>query len=245
MTIYEYGDPSQPAILLLHPAMLSGKPMVWFAGTLAEEYFIIAPDLSGHDGTPFISAKVEAAALADYLLREQHANLALLYGMSLGGRIAMELVADDRLSIATTVIDGAPLYRKATFLSVMLSIVFTVQHALARLNPERMEESFVKQQGEDARQMAQALARIPAKDLRAFARACSRFSFPPLSKKQQKRLFLEYGAKDMNARQVPFLQNTYPDARITIRNGYGHCEFAIKNKHAVETMLRSYMALSQ
>lgn len=245
MTIFEYGDPTQPTMLLLHPAMLSGAPMVALAGDLADDYFIIAPDLSGHDGTPFVSAEAEAATLVTYLVEQGRTDLALVYGMSLGGRIAMELVADERLSIATTVIDGAPLYRRANFLSFMLSAVFTVQHALARLNPERMEESFVKQQGEEARQMAQALARIPAKDLRAFAMTCSHFSFPTLTKAQQQRLFFDYGAKDANARKVPMLQCTYPSAHFTVRNGYAHCEFAIKNKHAVETMLRACMALSK
>ena len=85
------GDPSNPAILLLHGIGADHK--MWapqideFAG---RGYFVLAPDLLGHGG----SSKVETLELGDWneqinhLLAHYKLESCILVGVSMGGVIA-------------------------------------------------------------------------------------------------------------------------------------------------------------
>lgn len=88
------GDPSRPALLLLHG--FTGSHASWngLMARWASEYFVIAPDLPGHGKTAIpdtpqdLSMRVTAERLAELLDYLSIAKAAVL-GYSMGGRLAL------------------------------------------------------------------------------------------------------------------------------------------------------------
>lgn len=51
----------------------------------------------------------EAKKLGDYIVENYGGHIDILYGLSYGGRVLMEVLSDDRLTITTTIADGISL----------------------------------------------------------------------------------------------------------------------------------------
>lgn len=91
--ILEWGNPGKPVALLQHGMRDHAHSWVWLASHLAENYFIIAPDLRGHgdsdwspDGNYALSSYViDLAEIVDIYSLKQFS----LIGHSLGGQIAL------------------------------------------------------------------------------------------------------------------------------------------------------------
>lgn len=114
MTIYEYGDRSKPHILLIHGMWMIHEMMLPYVDKLRDDYHIIAPDLTGHgsDTGRFESAQKEASEIVDWLVQNQMTELALVFGASLGGVIAMDVISNETvLHTHCAVMEGASLTR--------------------------------------------------------------------------------------------------------------------------------------
>jgi len=90
-----HGDPKAASILLLHGFMGSAADWGWISGSLAEDFYCIAPDLPGHGKStslPDETYTMEGTAQAVVELMEalgiQRATIA---GYSMGGRLALYL----------------------------------------------------------------------------------------------------------------------------------------------------------
>ena len=97
MTIYEYGDRSKPHILLIHGMWMIHEMILPYVDKLRDDYHIIAPDLTRHgsDTGRFESAQKEASEIVDWLVQNQMTELALVFGASLGGVIAMDVISNE------------------------------------------------------------------------------------------------------------------------------------------------------
>ncbi|MHB8140660.1 MAG: alpha/beta fold hydrolase [Vulcanimicrobiaceae bacterium] len=85
-----YGAPGRPAIVLLHGIRLGRDIWVQHARALADEFFVVTPDLPGHGclvDIPFTGETL--SALLDVILDELVGAPALIVGYSLGGYAAM------------------------------------------------------------------------------------------------------------------------------------------------------------
>ena len=58
--------------------------------------------------TEFISVPDEARRLGDYIVEHYGGKIDILYGVSYGTFILMDVLADERLTITTTIADGMP-----------------------------------------------------------------------------------------------------------------------------------------
>lgn len=95
---YAWGEPNRQPLILLHGFMQTGASWEAFAQQFSDAFYVVAPDLIGH-GMTALSAQEERAftldAYVDQVLTlvaalQARGNLAkpILYGYSLGGRIA-------------------------------------------------------------------------------------------------------------------------------------------------------------
>ena len=99
MTIYEYGDRSKPHILLVHGMWMMHEMMLPYVDKLRDDYHIIAPDLTGHgsDKGRFESSQKDTTEIVDWLVQNQMTELALVFGASLGGVIAMDVISNENV----------------------------------------------------------------------------------------------------------------------------------------------------
>ena len=240
MVIHEYGNTGSEKILVLHPMLLTGASSAKFLTPLSERYCIIAPDLSAHGqaaSSEFISAENEAAAILRSLKEKGYTDIALMLGISLGARVALELLKDDSIQWKCIVLDGAPVYKNARFLRFVYNIIFLSKWKKARKCKGIAQKKMTALFGEAGEVMGNTFENMSEKSLRNIISACSRFDFYPYSKDVQQRMYFEFGSKEIDARQAKTILRRYPFVHITLHKGYGHCQYMAAEKEAYRAML--------
>lgn len=110
MRIHEFGTEHEKTVLLLHSACLSWRMFQPAAERLQTQYHLIIPALPAHDPdekTPYTSVEAIAAELGDWLAQRGISALWGLYGVSMGGAVALRLLADGKVAVRTCVLDAA------------------------------------------------------------------------------------------------------------------------------------------
>lgn len=113
MKYFEFGSENPELMVMLHGGGVSYQGMLPAAREMAKVYHVV---LVAYDGfnpdepeTEFQSPMDEAKRLGDYLIAHYGGKIDILYGISYGCRVLMEVLADPRLSVATTIADGMSL----------------------------------------------------------------------------------------------------------------------------------------
>lgn len=131
LTIYEYGDPAGPPILLVH----GGAGGVWTWSAVVERlsaYRCLVPELPEHGGSqangPF-SIHATAAGLIDAVRSRVPGGRAHLVGLSVGGQIVVEMLARAPQLALSAVISGAlalplPGYRLGVYSETVMSLIY-------------------------------------------------------------------------------------------------------------------------
>ena len=110
MKYFEFGQEHSELMVMLHGGGVSYLGMLPTAKKLAERYHVV---LVAYDGfnpgepeTEFVSPMDEARRLGDYVVEHYGGKIDILYGISYGCRVLMEVLADKRLTVTTTITDG-------------------------------------------------------------------------------------------------------------------------------------------
>lgn len=110
MKFFEFGKENNELMVLLHGGGTCYKGAVPTAKCLAEKFHVV---LVAYDGfnpsepeTEFVSVMDEAEQISEYILKNYNGKIDVLYGVSFGTRVILELLQDRRLSITTTIADG-------------------------------------------------------------------------------------------------------------------------------------------
>lgn len=243
MTFKEYGDKNLPKIVLLHGMITNGFSFMKTVKKLGDKYCYIAPDFSAHgeDKSEFISAQEETQKLIGYLKQNNYNEIELLLGASMGGVIALYLITDSIINFKTIVIDSAPVYNNANLLYRGLTFMMLNKQKNAKNNLQHSVQRMSKIYGELGEGMAMSLANMNSESLRNVLWSCSHFDFPTYSDELQKRMFFEFGDKDLYSKQVKLIKNRYPYVHVNVREDYGHCEFLIHHNKEYTEMLKNYM----
>ncbi|HAH75645.1 MAG TPA: alpha/beta hydrolase, partial [Kandleria vitulina] len=95
MNYKEYGDTSNPTIMLIHGEFLSAWNYDLIIDQLKDRYHILLPLLDGHQGSKehFISIEHIAKKIIEDINNHYDGQLALIGGLSLGGQILCEMLS--------------------------------------------------------------------------------------------------------------------------------------------------------
>ena len=191
-----------------------------------------------------MSAADEAAAIHDWLASHDIRRLSLGFAASLGGVFLFELLRFPDLSFDRFFIEGVSFYSGGPVARVggaVLSRVMVAKHRKAVRDPEAGARKLARLYGEEAaRSMATSFAAMSEESIRAIVRDCSRVNPPPLSPAIQRRCTFTYGEKDSDlrlARRV--IPRLYPEAKLRVWPGWGHCERMSRDSVAYGAMLRN------
>ena len=110
MKYFEFVQEHPELMVMLHGGGTSYRGMLPTAQEMARVYHVV---LVAYDGfnpdepeTEFRSPMDEAKRLGDHLVEHYGGKIDILYGISYGCRILMEVLADPRLTVTTTIADG-------------------------------------------------------------------------------------------------------------------------------------------
>lgn len=107
LSFRETGDPRLPAVVLLHGVGGNGSMWTDLMASLPA-YHCIAPDLPGHGRSRAIAwrSRAETTRLVAELIEEAAGGKAHVVGLSLGGSIALELLATRPDLLDRVIVDG-------------------------------------------------------------------------------------------------------------------------------------------
>lgn len=109
MRIDEFGCENKQIVVMIHGLAMSWR-MFWPSiGLLARNFHVLAVTVPGHDqadGSEFTSVEEIAARLEDELLGRRFRDVFCVYGLSMGGALALRMLADNRVHFQYAVIDG-------------------------------------------------------------------------------------------------------------------------------------------
>lgn len=113
MKYFEFGKETDPLAVILHGGGTSYKGAEPAARMLANRFHVV---LAAYDGfnpsepdTEFTSVMDEAQRVSDYIVDHYQGKIDVLYGISFGCRILMEVLKDERLQIQAAIADGMSL----------------------------------------------------------------------------------------------------------------------------------------
>lgn len=140
MKVIEYGSDHPQVILLLHGGGLSWWNYQQAAMLLADRFHVVLPVLDGHSGSdaPFTTIEVNAARIAAYIDEHFGGHILLAGGLSLGGQVLLELLAQRSSICDYAIIESAltlpmPLTKALTAPSFSLCYPLIRQRWFAKL----------------------------------------------------------------------------------------------------------------
>ena len=101
------GEKHSMVIVMIHGTGMSWDMLMDSAEILREKYCVVLVSVPGHDPNTteeFTSVEQVAGEIEAGLIEMGRSNIDLLYGLSMGGGIAIRILADNRLSIRRAVI---------------------------------------------------------------------------------------------------------------------------------------------
>lgn len=110
MKYFEFGQQNERLMVLLHGGGICYRGAEPVAKALAKDFHVV---LVAYDGfnptepeTEFVSVMDEARRLGDYIVEHYDGKIDVLFALSYGCRVLLEVLADDRLTITTAIADG-------------------------------------------------------------------------------------------------------------------------------------------
>lgn len=211
---------------------ITGTKMYEVVGQKLGDYCVIAPDMGNHasEKRDFRSARAEAAALHDYLVKSGRMKIKLLYGASLGAAVALKMLDYTDLEIENLYLDGAPVARLGLVMRNIFAPVLVWQKNMIVKNREKGISDFVKRYGRDiAEHMADTFLQFNKTGIRNIGNACVVGNPPLLTEDMQKRIWFDWGEKELYTKtSKPLVEKLYPNIHIIVREGYEHCEYMMK-----------------
>lgn len=191
MYIHKHGNNTDPTVIILHPMGIAGTKMYETVGQKLGNFCVIAPDMGGHasEKRDFRSARAEAAALHDYLVKSGRMKIKLLYGASLGAAVALKMLEHTDLEIEHVYLDGAPVARLGLVMRKIFAPVLVWQKNMIVKNREKGISDFVNRYGRDiAEHMADTFLQFNKTSIRNIGTACVVGNTPLLTEDMQKRI---------------------------------------------------------
>ena len=238
MVIHDLYPEKSKVMLLMHPMLASSESMRTFLveNILKEtnEYRFIIPDLSGHGAAADViyeSAAEEARMLSQYLLEHGITKIDLGFAASLGGVVLFEILNRREIKFKRLFFEGVSFCENAKLGGFLMTKIMLAKQKKGLKNPKLAVEKMSKMFGGQAgRVMAERFLNMNPRSIKNIVRDCSNVRLPKMDAEMQRSCVFSYGEKDSDLRLAKRkIQKMYPEAKLVIAEGYGHCERMVKD----------------
>ena len=245
MTVKEFGTQNEDVILLLHGGGLSWWNYREAADLLAERYRVVLPVLDGHadSDASFTTIEENAARLISYIDTHFGGQVLAIGGLSLGGQIALEMLAQ-RPDICRYALLESALVKPMKLTSALIGPTFRMSYALIE------KKWFAKLQASYLG-IPQALfddyyrdtCAIKREDMIAFLKAnCGYGIKPALSQATAKVKIIAGSREQKNIRDsAKLLHSAIPGSEKEIMTGLRHGDLSLNHPGQYAQMVLSLL----
>ena len=241
----EFGQQNRDVIMLLHGGGLSWWNYREVAKRLAERYHVVLPVLDGHadSDAPFTSIEDNAARLISYIDDHFGGQILLLGGLSLGGQIAVEMLAQRKDICQYALIESA-LVKPSKLTAAMIGPTFGMSYGLVR------QKWFAKLQADYLgipRELFDDYFRdtcaIGKADMIDFLKANSLYTIQPGLSETTAKVMIVAGAKEQKSIRdsSKLLRDAIPGSRMEILPGLRHGDLSINKPEQYVKILTDWI----
>jgi pimeloyl-ACP methyl ester carboxylesterase len=253
MRFHTFGNEENPVMVMLPGSLCPSASMSYLYDKWKEDFYIIAVDYNGYDeNSTFSTRQQEAKEIVLYLKEQDITHIKMVYGQSMGGEIAIELIhqlLDAGIAVDKGFFDGAPCIRlPKAFKAVARATFLKMTRMLRDKKPDDvMNIKFVKQltngDTESLRSMMEPVMEVVPyltdESVINQTECCYTFDFPAFSESYQKNLYFLY-AKEEKAYKTCFknVKKKYPNANYKVVTGYGHITYSVRETEKYTEIIR-------
>ena len=227
----EFGQLNTDVIMLLHGGGLSWWNYREVAELLEQDYRVILPVLNGHGGSdaPFTTIEDNAAGLISYIDAHFGGQVTAIGGLSLGGQIALEMMAQ-RPDISRFALIESALVKPMKLTGALIGPVFGMSYGLVKQRwfakwqasylgiPKALFEDYFRD-----------TCAIPKADMIAFLKANSIYSIKPGLSETTAKVKIVAGSREQKSIRdsVVLLNQAIPGSTAEILPGLRHGDLSL------------------
>lgn len=227
-----FGNADKDTVLLLHGGGLSWWGYRRAAEILSKRYRVVLPILDGHAGSDrdFTSIEDNAAEIISYIDEYLGGRVKLLGGLSLGGQVALEMLAQRGDICENAVIESAlviPSKMTAALLPSSLKMSYGLIQkewfARKQFAALRIPEEFFEVYFHDTKE-------ITLKNMTAFLTANQKYDLKSSVKETSARVYVFVGGKEIGTvkKSAEMINKAVKGSSIVMLDGLYHGEFSMK-----------------
>ena len=241
----EFGQKNPNVIMLLHGGGLSWWNHRAAAELLAEQYHVVLPVLDGHAGSdaPFTTIEDNAARLISYIDAHFGGQVLAIGGLSLGGQIAVEMLAQ-RSDVCRYALIESALVKPLKLTAALIPPAFGMSYGLIG------QKWFAKMQA-DYLGIPKGLfedyfrdtCKLSKADMIAFLKANSLYTIKPGLSKTEAKVKIVAGAKEQkNIRDsAKFLHKAIPGSSMELLPGLRHGDLSLNKPEQYVKILTDWI----
>ncbi len=231
MNIHEFGRENKQHILLIHPSLVLWDYFERVIPLLEVDYHVIVPALPGYDkdtGADFTSVEQIADELAEWLNQNDCHELSCLYGCSMGGAVAIRMLAMGQIDVKTAVLDGAITpYQLPWIFTRFIAIRDFCMISLGKLGGIKLlEKAFSTDEysHEDLQYVADILKWISYKTIWRTFDSCNNYAMPSAVNTSCKTIQYWYGNSEVKERRwdIDYIREQFSQAEFVCMENLGH-----------------------
>lgn len=238
---------NKPSVLILHPLFLSGSDLKKHAvfAHLAEYYHLIYPDIAHHGSNahfPFTTLE----AVVDQLMyelkeREPDTTFVATVGLSLGGRVALELFAREPQRFGKLFLDGIPLYDAEKSIYKRTQREIEIVHKFCRVCPVIVRKFLSLFYGDTiAHSMVSRMGSFDKESLKSIFTECMS-PLPVLNETMISQCLFCFGSKEADYKQKTVLLEAYPQAELKVFDGFDHIQYCAQKNDSYCRMVHEFI----
>ena len=233
MHYVEFGKENNNIILLLHGGGLSWWNYEDVAKSLQKDYHVILPILDGHaeSDESFTTIEANAAEIIAFIDAHLGGSVFLIGGLSLGGQILLEILAQ-RNDICKYAIIESALVIPSKLTYSMIEPVFGSCYGLIQYEWfSKLQFKSLKMKSDLFDCYFRDTCAISKHDMIAFLRENSLYSLKETAKNCTAKVYIFVGGKENNAmrKSAKIIRQTFPNSLMQVLPELYHGEFSINH----------------
>lgn len=235
MKIHEFGQENWEWVLFLHASCTDWNFYEESIQELARQYHVVVPAMPGHDLTTdedYTSVEEIAAELEQWLSVRKHTHVHGVYGLSMGGSIALHLLANGSILFDKAVIDaGITPYQLPWLITRFIAVRDFLMVEIGKHSRKLLELVYPPEKygAEGLDWLERTMKHMSARTIWRVFESCNNYSMPENIPDLSTEVQYWYGSLEKKARMwdIDYVKKNFPKTRFVELPGLDHAEYAL------------------
>ncbi len=234
MRILEFGNHANKKIMLIHGVNITWQMWNSEIEYFAKQYHVLVPALDGHDSeeeNQFVSIEKEAETLKEFYLSHYGTEIYMVIGMSMGGAIAFDFLADGKVHAEYLIFDsGVFVSTPPLLLNISNKMQLSCKNGTKQRNQKTLENLNKAYGSKLAPYYIELADKMSDENLLAALNAIGHFQMPQKLAIENTKIIAFHGTVFMELlakKSAKYLKRMFPNAVIKVFPGYQHGELSV------------------